>query len=163
MVTILVFAMSFSFLSLIVCLEVGQDFTFFLFAEFGRGLESLVPAGVVMDVETFGAAIVSAGRPKYAEAWEFLAAAGALESFRNSMNPGGVRFHRLCEEGQVFDLMLTDIFVAMGDSCLQCRFSAAKYAVAEELAIDFPALVNAQEPTVGAASVHAADAFSFAV
>jgi len=152
---------SFSFLFVIVCLEAGQDFTLFLFAELGCGLERLFPAVVVMDVKTFGVPFVSPGRPKNAEAGEFLPAAGALERLRNTMDAGGVRFHWRCEEGQVLDLVLADIRISMGDSRLQRRFSAAKYAVAEELAIHFPALVNAQEPTVGAASVHTADAFPF--
>jgi len=151
--------MSFPFLFFVVCLEAGQDFMFFLFAELGRSLERLFPAVKVMDVETLGAAFVSPGCPKYTETGDFLPAAGALERLGYTVYTGGVRLHWRSEEGQVLDLVLTDIRLSMGDSRLQSRFSAAKYAVAEEFAIHFPALVNSQEPAMGAASIHAADAF----
>jgi len=151
----------FSSLFVLACLIAGQDFFFFLFSKLSRSLERLCPAVVVMDVETLGTPFVSPGCSKYAEAGDFLPAAGALESLRNTVDPGCVRFHWRYDKGKILDLMLTDIFVAMFNGCLQRRFTAAKYAVAEELAIHFAAMVNAQEPAVGAATVHAADAFPF--
>jgi hypothetical protein len=51
--------------------EAGQDFTFFLFAELGCGLERIFAAGVVMDVEMFGAAFVSLGCPEDTETRDF--------------------------------------------------------------------------------------------
>jgi len=90
-------------------LDLGQDFTFLIFAELDRSLERIFSAVVVLDVETLVAQLSSSWRPDDSEIENSLPAASAIENLCNTMNPGSIRIHRLCEEGQILDLMFANI------------------------------------------------------